>query len=100
MAAAKSTEAPKYLMQSGTGDIWHYTPLLATRPDMHPYDEELFGAVKDGKSGYLDKKKEEAEAEKAEKEAKDREQKGRAEAEKDEADAEARYRAGAAKKKE
>uniref|UniRef100_A0A6M3XRZ2 Uncharacterized protein n=1 Tax=viral metagenome TaxID=1070528 RepID=A0A6M3XRZ2_9ZZZZ len=31
---------PKYLRQTGSGHIYHWTPALAKRPDMVPYDEE------------------------------------------------------------
>uniref|UniRef100_A0A6M3XWA3 Uncharacterized protein n=1 Tax=viral metagenome TaxID=1070528 RepID=A0A6M3XWA3_9ZZZZ len=31
---------PKYLRQTGSGHIYHWTPALAKRPDMIPYNEE------------------------------------------------------------
>jgi hypothetical protein len=46
----------KYLIQTGTQNVFHWTVHLAARDDMTAYDEDILGPVVDGKSSYLTKK--------------------------------------------
>lgn len=54
--AAPVVQTSKYLIQTGTGDVYHWSRHLAARSDMNVYDEDILGPVVDGKSSNLVKK--------------------------------------------
>lgn len=56
---------PKFLIQSATGDVYHYSPQLEGRGDMFAYDEKTMGKIVNGRAAGVEKAKAEAAKEEA-----------------------------------